>query len=161
MKNLLLGIALFIAVAYGGSYGYHELVKYQSHITMTPLAPPFLHLDDEKPTTELHAGQVFWLRINTRRTTTCLAEISYRIIQETTVPNETPQTDDDVIRRRILQFIPGTKAVIPAGQYLMDVRFELPTWIEPGDYLLDRAAVYTCEGMSFDRAPKIPFHVVR
>lgn len=160
MKNIVIALVIFVTCAYGGSFIYRQLAKYQQHVSVMPLAPPFLHIDgDDTPVSEFHAGQVFWLRFASRRKSTCLADINYRIIQEIVDNRNTDTVDDDVIKRRILFMYMPTKAVVPAGEYLMDVRFELPTWIEPGDYALDRSAVYTCEGMTFDRAPKIPFNV--
>jgi hypothetical protein len=50
---------------------------------------------------------------------------------------------------------------LDAGKYVLNIRFELPTWLPPGEYTIDRGATYDCGGLKFDRSPQIPFSIVK
>jgi len=140
----------------------HEIfLKLQQYehalIAVSPddLRPPYIHLGDQKPIKILHPNEFFFVHADNTRRSDCSAEARYRIIS--ILP------DLDSQHTVVWYSYTDTIGFTTAGNYEGDILLQLPSWLPVGDYMLDRYAIYTCEGgIRIDQSVngKLPFSVV-
>jgi hypothetical protein len=135
-----------------------KLQNYEHSLIAVPpdyLRPPYIHLGDQKPINILHPNEFFFVHADNSRRSDCSAEARYRII------SILPDTESQ--HTVVWYSYTDTIGFTLAGNYEGDILLQLPSWLPAGNFMLDRYAVYTCEGgIRIDQSAigKLPFQVI-
>lgn len=158
LRRIINGVAVLVAMI-GAMIIFHYMFATfdakQQKRTMNIVAEPYFHmLDNDTHATTFHAGDAIFLHTEVTRSEECSVEANYRIMSERESPLK-------MFHRTVWYSYPPTRTVTYTGTYIADVRLELPSWLMPGEYLLDRTFNYVCKNnVKVQQVKMMPFVIV-
>ena len=153
-RYLIAGIAIILLFGFV-SYVY-EYYKRALIPNIATQDAPFIWVNNpDIPTSTLHSGEGFWIRISTNRLEVCSVDTEYSVMQLS------KRADGNILRKVFYAYPISRNRSIP-GQSTTDKYLVLPKWLPIGEYIVTRQSDYDCNGqrLSQDGQP-LPISVVK
>lgn len=139
----LIAVIASILMFFGSQYAYETYQHALVPPTVT-LAAPFIWIDNpDKPSSTLHAGEGFWIRIFTNRLQVCSVDTQYSIMQVSNV--------NGTLVRKVFYAYPISRNRSIPGESITDKYLVLPIWVKSGEYIVTRQSDYDCDGQKISQ----------
>jgi hypothetical protein len=141
-----------IGLIYIFHFVFTGVVDWQRNYIFQEPQQPYIHLGDDRPINRLYPGEPFFVHVETERKVICSVTITYHIIQQVQHGN--------VVEQTIFETLSNTHTLSYPGHNVTNLRLMIPTWLAPGEYFLDRTALYNCDHLMIQQSPQIPITII-